>query len=260
MPDDMKAHTAPRMPDLGALQPLCRLATCNGLIQLKSRYPQYCYFERDTPNSNGWGLKQMGTLLCADRIVRSHPARVLEVGAGTNRYFDEWFGSLIEYWMIDDAGFYDTTAFQAACAKRRHTRHVQGLLGSSSSEIPDASFNMVFSISVLEHVPAPQRLAVYKDMFRILAPGGQAVHSIDLSDPESAKAHRQCLLEAGFDVPRTSDMIPCVMDLQAGPTLFEPLYLVFHDYFGKTRPDMWTNLRSVTCQYFTLLVAARRPS
>jgi ubiquinone/menaquinone biosynthesis C-methylase UbiE len=48
-------------------------------------------------------------------------------------------------------------------------------LGEFNSQLPDSSFDLVFSISVLEHVSKEFRSDVYRDMFRILRPGGVIV-------------------------------------------------------------------------------------
>ena len=47
-------------------------------------------------------------------------------------------------------------------------------------DLPDASADLVCSVSVLEHIMRPE--AVYRSMRRILRPGGHIHHSIDLRD------------------------------------------------------------------------------
>ena len=89
--------------DLLGTDPLFRYATCNDMITLMGKYPQYCREDRDSTRSTVWGLKSMGTLFCVDKVVSLKPERVLEVGPGWNRHFDEHFGASVDYWMMDDA-------------------------------------------------------------------------------------------------------------------------------------------------------------
>jgi len=44
---------------------------------------------------------------------------------------------------------------------------------------PSGLFDRVFSISVLEHVPRPDRLAAWREPLRILRSGGLAVLTLD---------------------------------------------------------------------------------
>lgn len=59
-------------------------------------------------------------------------------------------------------------------------RHVFRAAGDLSAELPDASFDVVYSISVLEHVPADAWDLVWEDMARVLKPGGRMVHLVDV--------------------------------------------------------------------------------
>jgi hypothetical protein len=70
-----------------------QLATCQQLIELRERYPQYVF-----PEEHSWGLKEMGTLFCADKVHALRPQRILEVGVGSSTFFDEHFGTQLDYW------------------------------------------------------------------------------------------------------------------------------------------------------------------
>lgn len=50
---------------------------------------------------------------------------------------------------------------------------------------PAASFDAVISTNVLEHVPRPELLAIHRESFRLLKPGGIALHDVDLCDHRS---------------------------------------------------------------------------
>lgn len=63
---------------------------------------------------------------------------------------------------------------------QKNTDKVRFLITPTDAiQFPDGFFDRVFSISVLEHVPVAQREAVFKELFRVLRPGGLAVLVID---------------------------------------------------------------------------------
>ena len=53
---------------------------------------------------------------------------------------------------------------------------------ASKTNLPDASVDVVFSNSVLEHVPPTVIDACFREAFRILKPGGIAFHSVNCGD------------------------------------------------------------------------------
>ena len=243
------------------LQPLFRYATCDDLIKLKAKYPQYCLSDvpdRESLTSRGWGLKQMGTLFCAEKIHEVEPSTVLEIGAGCDTFFDKHFGDKMEYWMIDSGNYDPHGRFDAALQRRRRTKFVRGLLGSYNPELPDAYFDLVFSMSVLEHVPWEEKDDVYADMFRILKPGGWIAHSIDVVGNNAFREYDH-IKRAGFILPRKPDLHICANTSKGPATLFEPLALVYLRHYGIDRPDKWTKLRSVTLHELTILATARKP-
>lgn len=66
-------------------------------------------------------------------------------------------------------------------------RQVYAEIGNSKGVLPDQSFDLIFSISVVEHVTMPNLDAFFADLARILRPGGRMVHLIDTYlgiDPE----------------------------------------------------------------------------
>lgn len=244
--------------DVWSIAPLFRYATCEDLIQLKARYPEYCIPERESRIGHAWGLKSVGTLFCVDKILKLQPRRILEVGAGWNTYFDEHFGTTTEYWMIDDGAFDPINRFEQALKQRRNTHFVRGLLGEFNSQLPDSHFDLVFSVSVLEHVPADRKREVYGDMFRVLAPGGYIVHTIDIPGEAKGRGEFEHISRAGFLMPKSPDLRISVRPGEANATLFEPLDIVFTDY-GMGRKDIWANPRSVRYHYPTILVLGVKP-
>ena len=89
--------------------------------------------------------------------------------------------------------------------------NVLAYLGEFSAELPDGYFDVVFSVSVIEHVETEQLRDMFRDIARILKPGGRTYHAIDayLFDPgrfsESQAAYTKRRLEAYLEVPAMTD-------------------------------------------------------
>jgi SAM-dependent methyltransferase len=100
------------------------------------------------------------------RIVPSFRpgARILEIGAGTGQQARD----------IVSRGF-DVAAIEIPCSGYREAR-VFPVLDYDGRHIPfpDASFDVVFSSNVLEHVPDLK--ALNREIVRVLRPGGYCVH------------------------------------------------------------------------------------
>ncbi len=67
----------------------------------------------------------------------------------------------------------------AEAVKIAGVKNIRSLLGENSAEIDDESFDVVFSISVVEHIPEKNLQAFFDDGMRILRPGGLWLHAID---------------------------------------------------------------------------------
>ncbi len=240
--------------------PMFRYATCDDLFCLMARYPQYCRVDRDSEKSHARGLKSMGTLFCAHEIARlTQPPRILEIGAGCNRSFDRMFGRHAEYWMLDDVQGPRREKFEWTLGQRPDTHFVRGMIGQFSDDLSSESFDVVFSISVLEHVPQHEKPNVYRDMFRLLKPGGVIVHSIDLASRKQGQQEYNFIADAGFVLPAKPYLRVCVRPYEGPATLFEDLWTVFNGYFGLDRADPWGRLESMRCHYPTILVRAKKP-
>ncbi|MFC1849983.1 class I SAM-dependent methyltransferase [candidate division CSSED10-310 bacterium] len=241
---------------LWEIAPLFRYATCDDLIQLKARYPIYCYPDRESKEE--WGLKTVGRLYCVDKIIKLKPNTMIEVGAGWSPYFDQHFGEQNEYWMLDDGCYDPFDKFDLALKNRQNTHFVQGMLGDFNPKLPAEYFDLVFSVSVLEHVPSALKNEVYNDMYRILKPGGWIVHSIDLLD-FAGLSEFDYISQAGFVLPSKADLHFSIRPSDGPATLFEPLEHVFNYQLGIGNDQKWHNPPSVYRHLPTILVMGYKP-
>lgn len=224
-----------------------RLARALDLIDARCRNPEYLFTEDDfvrrddkpvaMDKASHYSIKQMGSFFCAEYIRERGPGTILEAGAGFSPYFARRFGNDWDYWAIDQQGFYDDELLRRGREARPPHRFVDGLLGGGKSgELPDANFDVVFSVSVLEHVPYGEIFDVCNDMRRVTKPGGLSVHSIDVT-PETLKTRGQRwlkgMLDAGFELTGEVSLDGWAID---GPyerqPLIEPLSIVYEIYGG----------------------------
>jgi len=209
-----------------------RLATSRDLIDLKSKYPN------DLLVTYQWGLKQAGTLYCVDKILKTDSQVVLELGAGHTLFFDKYFFSKAsksyEYWVIDSKGFYDPTTIELAQVSRKNTKFVDNLLGNFDPTLPDNYFDLVFSISVLEHTEGRFRKSVCQDMYRCIKKGGYIVHSLDtITGSPLGKLWFDDLVNAGFNFNIDQPELSPDFYSEDG-ILTEPLDSVVQAFGGKT--------------------------
>ncbi len=96
--------------------------------------------------------------------LRPAGARVLEIGAGTGRQAQELAarGYALEAIEIPASNYAGDRLFAITDYDGRHI------------PFPDASFDVVFSSNVLEHVP--DLVQMHAEIARVLKPGGYAVH------------------------------------------------------------------------------------
>ncbi len=101
-------------------------------------------------------------------ILKSGAKRILEVGAGANPLFPEAF--LVEHRLEYTA--LDISATELAKAPACYQKMVADICDADLAV--SQQFDFVFSRMLAEHVPDGE--AFHRNVFRLLAPGGQAFH------------------------------------------------------------------------------------
>lgn len=133
------------------------------------------------------GLKHIQDACMLYKLRELAPGVVAEIGGGVSRTLPFLLEKGWSCWNIEP--------FEGVGNGPRSARDMPGItyaktyLGVFDSSLPDAFFDCIYSISVLEHVPTSDLDSFFQDMFRIVAAGGQAWHAIDvyLGDKEDAK-------------------------------------------------------------------------
>ena len=128
-----------------------------------------------------------------DRLDGARGKRILEVGGGNSRVLSVLSqpdrGN--ECWNADR--FEGVGAGPTEDSNAQTIRVAKCFVGEFSAELPSNHFDYITSVSVVEHVPSDGLEDFFGDSARLLRPGGQIIHAIDLyvHDADSTAEHRQ---------------------------------------------------------------------
>ena len=105
-----------------------------------------------------------------------------------------------------------------------NVENIKCFVGNSTDLIKDASFDILFSVSVVEHVADQDFPAFFKDCIRILKPGGYMVHAIDMyisDEPTPFWKNRYDMYRNS--VENSTDVIP-VGEVRSSGLKFSPSF------------------------------------
>jgi ubiquinone/menaquinone biosynthesis C-methylase UbiE len=167
-----------------------------------------------------WSMKRYQDLLVFSFIKQVIPegARILEVGGGASRILAH-FKDTYECWNVDKLEGIGRGARQINSSG---FHLVRDYIGNFNPELRDNYFDLVFSISALEHVPdkSPIRLGeILRDLNRVLKPGGYSLHCFD-SILKPKKMWTNKLLGHIFEKERTINQFMSYAELCAVTDLF----------------------------------------
>lgn len=151
------------------------------------------------------GLKHIQDAWTLRRLKGLRGSKVLEIGGGASRVLPALHDSN-ERWNLDEfagAGNGPTEA-----PEMPSIRLVKSSMGDFTKDLPDAYFDVAFSISVIEHVPAQALDGFWRDHARVLKPGGLAVHTIDLYLTDVVDERVQGLVASYIAVPAKYGLTP----------------------------------------------------
>lgn len=122
-------------------------------------------------------LKSIQDLAVYDYVKGSSKLSIAEIGGGYSRLLNA---------LVKNNSCTNVEKFQGVDggpSKEKtipNVRNVHAFLGEFDPNLNDASFDLVFSVSVVEHVPTSALEGFFKDQLRILKSGGIFLHAIDL--------------------------------------------------------------------------------
>ncbi len=127
-----------------------------------------------TDNQRPWVLKAI-----LSRVPRG--GRVLEIGAGEPFVADILYRLGYEVWIADpyDGSGQGPIEFERYRKECPHLHFVRSQFNDEIAGLSENSLDCVYSISVLEHIPDPELLNVFKGMKKYLRPDGIHIHTVD---------------------------------------------------------------------------------
>jgi SAM-dependent methyltransferase len=213
------------------------LATTDRLFKYKRKYPEL----------KGFGLKAFGHGWILESRSWSAGERVLDVGGAYSwvpSYLQSKFNC--DVWVVDDFGVTVDESFwlrygspDEFVAAHPELRFVRERVGNPAlSSLPEEYFDVVYSVSTMEHVPNELTPAVWQHMARLVKPGGDLIHAIDLSFPSNGGPKRIlksiALDSFGFLLPQSVRK----KYLKATPKNYLSFILTSLDMADRSRPEL----------------------
>lgn len=137
-------------------------------------YSSYRQKYNSASNNN---LKDVQDHYAISLLAQTADLKVLEVGGGDCRVLRN-FADRHECWnaeRFEGAGIGPTVEYRYPGIK-----NISAYLGDFSSDLPSNYFDLVFSISVVEHIEDEKYASFIQDISRILKPGGVTAHAVDV--------------------------------------------------------------------------------
>lgn len=126
---------------------------------------------------NPWHLKSIQDAVVADYLVGTSGKKVAEIGGGDTRIL-EWLASNNEVFNIET--FEGEGNGPIGKIEHNGVNNIYCMVGDSENHIEPESFDIIFSVSVVEHIPNDELKNFVDDCWRILKPGGIMIHAVDM--------------------------------------------------------------------------------
>ena len=146
-----------------------------------------------------WHLKSVQDVVAYSLLGDPQGQVIGEIGGGESRLLPVLVGSNqctnIETFEGRDGGPGEEVIVDGV-------RNVPAFVGDFSEELEESSFDVLVSVSVVEHVPDNALGAFIRDCHRLLKPGGTGVHLVDMylsHDRTSYNVSRAALYRSAFD-------------------------------------------------------------
>lgn len=126
--------------------------------------------------------------------------RIMEMGGGDSRILPMLEGN--ECWNIDK--FEGNGQGPTSIDQPGHVSVIPTFFGDFDPRLPEV--DMVFSISVVEHIPFEGYADVFKDIARCLKPGGITYHVVDLPLNDAPMQHSDIRIRSLIDAVEKSGL------------------------------------------------------
>jgi glycosyltransferase involved in cell wall biosynthesis/2-polyprenyl-3-methyl-5-hydroxy-6-metoxy-1,4-benzoquinol methylase len=168
-------------------------------------------------NQRPWVLKAILS------VVRPG-GRILEIGAGEPFVADIFDRLGYEVWVVDP---YDGTGngpveyerFRNECPS---VHFVRGFFGEQLLSAPPGGFDCIYSISVLEHVPAEALNGIFAGIKKYLRPNGWSIHAVDHvhKGRRAVEHYKNLIAMARWSGIEESELVQLLEQMDADPETY----------------------------------------
>lgn len=116
--------------------------------------------------------------------------KIAEMGGGVSRILKR-LRDKNECWNIDKLE--GRAVGPIGSSPLRNIRLIKAYVGDFSGDIPENYFDVVFSISVIEHNKKEDLENAFRDIYRILKSGGKSFHAIDTFLGDTVESNRHII-------------------------------------------------------------------
>jgi SAM-dependent methyltransferase len=151
-------------------------ATVRDFCDSADHLPQICYLDGDLKNvQRPWTVKAiLGTVPLGGRLLEIGGGMPLVAGVLTELGYQV---ILVDAYEGMGNG---PTEYETYVQQFPNVTLVKSYFGSDLSGCDESSFDCIYSISVLEHVPQQGIKEIYEGIRKFLKPGGMSIHCIDV--------------------------------------------------------------------------------
>jgi len=209
-----------------------------------------------------WHLKTIQDAVTWSVIHDAKGQTIGEVGGGDSRLLRPLAKSNTCYNVDKFAGLDGGPAKEIVIPG---VKNVVSFIGATEGLIAPETFDILFSVSVMEHVPTANLPDFFSDCHRILKPGGKMLHLIDLyvaDEDENNQPSRERVgaYRAAFETGEFTPMNPADPIIDTSDVKFSCAYTSNPDnamqVWNKAAPKLRS--RREICQSCTLILKARR--
>ncbi|NET31322.1 MAG: class I SAM-dependent methyltransferase [Cyanothece sp. SIO1E1] len=165
-------------------------ATVRDFCDSVDHLPQICYLNGDLKNvQRPWTVKA---------IVGQLPlgSRLLEIGAGVPLVAGVLTELGYKVTIVDpyEGAGNGPTEYQAYVKQFPNVKIIKNIFSPRLESLEEASFDCIYSVSVLEHIPQEGILSLFQGMHKFLRIGGISLHCVDhVIDGKGAQFHKEHL-------------------------------------------------------------------
>lgn len=239
------------------------IASADALWRCREKYPDVFLASFQTN-----ALKPLGHATVVEHVMAmlgdaKAPLRLLEIGHGN---FSPTFSVFhdhpdVELSGIDDYDVAETVEQSSLHSLRQlypNARFYGGYIGADSKQhLPNDYFDIVYSVSVIEHLPADALDEFFAEISRILKPNGVHIHSYDRPWGGDVSTMAASIIRTGFTFLQKPRLFRFwkVDDVQLSNIVFEHPYVVL-EHFSYAIPRNERKLHN----WVTVIVKASKNS